>query len=88
MQPVGVLVRQRDGLARAGAALGTLPQGWGVAMAAMVVRASGGPSPSRSARAKGWVGPCALSGELPTMPFASLVLARAALLTPRRAVCC
>ena len=30
MQPVGVLVRQRDGLARAGAALGTLPQGWGV----------------------------------------------------------
>ena len=62
--------------------------GLGVAMAATVVRASGGPSPSHSACRKGWVGVCALSGELLIMPFASLVLARVALLTPRRGVCC
>ena len=48
--------------------------GLGVVMAATVVRASGGPSPPRSACRKGWVGACALSGELPVKPFASLVL--------------
>ena len=43
--------------------------GWGVVMAATVVRASGGPSPSRSACRKGWVGACALSGESPRHAF-------------------
>ena len=57
-------------------------------MAAMVVRASGGPSPPRSACKKGWVGACALSGESPVMPFASLVLAGVALLTLLLVGCC
>eukprot|EP01043_Picozoa_sp_COSAG02_P035715 COSAG02_NODE_2575_length_8498_cov_9.569473_5_plen_84_part_00 len=53
-----------------------LAPGLGAGMAAMVVRASGGPSPPRNACARGWLGACALSGESPVMPFASLVLTR------------
>ena len=60
----------------------------GAGMAATVVRASGGPSPSRSACKRGWLGACALSGESPVMPFASLVLARVALLTLLLVGCC
>ena len=58
----------------------------GVGMAAMVVHTSGGASPSRSACARAWVGACALSGESPVMPFASLVLATSG--PPNATSCC
>ena len=60
--------------------------GLGAGMAATVVRASGGPSPPISACARGWVGACALSGESPIMPFASLVLATSG--PPNATSCC
>ena len=60
--------------------------GLGVVMAAVVVRASEGPSPPSSACARGWLGACALSGELPIMPFASLVLAASG--PPNTTSCC
>ena len=46
----------------------------GAAMTETSVRASHGPSPPRSACTKSWSGVYALCGELPLMPFASLVL--------------
>ena len=57
-----------------------------VGMAAMVVRASGGVSPLISACARGWLGACALSGESPVEPFASLVLATSG--PPNATSCC
>ena len=60
--------------------------GLGAGMAATVVRASGGVSPPIGACARGWVGACALSGELTIMPFASLVLATSG--PPNATSCC
>ena len=60
----------------------------GAAMTETSVRASHGPSPPRSACTKSWSGVYALCGELPLMPFASLVLGGAPLLTPWKARCC